>query len=44
MLEGYLGGVRKIKVKSELERNGEKNRMDVWRKRDLIVVNKECES
>lgn len=24
LLEGHLGGVRKVKVKSELERNGEK--------------------
>lgn len=44
LLEGYLGGVRNIKVKSELERNGDKKSMEVWRKRELIVVNKECES
>lgn len=44
LLEGYLRGVRKIKVKSELDRNGEKKSMEVWRKRELIVINKECES
>lgn len=44
LLEGYLGGVRKIEVKSELEGSDEKKSMEIWKKRELIVVNKECES